>query len=140
MGVATQLKTDAVTRGVFDLFRLVREQDELTGRIAAFDGTRQIRPVIAAEAARAPIVDAGEIEARLTLSNNDPLVSKHADAERVELLDPIVGARVVLVIAGDEEHAVLCVQIAERRRLIAERRHRAVHEIAGDGDDVGLAR
>ena len=51
--------------------------------------------------------------------------------------DPLVGAGIVLVIAGDEKDAVGRAQVAERLHQRAELFHRPVHQVAGDDDEVG---
>jgi len=52
------------------------------------------------------IVDPGQVEARRRVADGDPLVAQHADAQLLEVSDPLPGARVVLVVAGDEVHTV----------------------------------
>ena len=85
------------------------------------------------------IVDACEIQAaaRGAVAQREAFVAQYTDPERAEVREPAVDARVVLVVAGDEEHAVLRAQLRERRDERAELVDRAVHEIASDHDRVG---
>ena len=55
-----------------------------------------------------------------------------------QFVDPGVGAAVVLVVARDEEGAVLRLQASEVGHVVRELGHRAVHQIPGDGHEVGL--
>ena len=98
----------------------------------------QVGPVTVDEAVRRSVVDAREIEAVVAADAN-VLVAQHAHAElRAEVRDPRVGARVVLVVARDEEDAVLGTQLRERaRRARASVVDGAVDEIARDGDEIG---
>ncbi len=50
---------------------------------------------------------------------------------------PVFDARVVLVVAGDEVHAARRPQGGEGRHLLAQLVDAAVHQVAGDGDEVG---
>src|SRR5262249_15144530 len=140
MRVAAQLQADALRGGLDDLLGLMGKQDEFAARIAAFQGALQVRPMAAAEAAGAPVIDACEIEAIVAIADADMLVSEHADPEAIELRDPLIDARVVLVVAGDEEDAMFGAKLSERRDFIAESGHRAIDEIAGDHHDVGVER
>jgi len=72
------------------------------------------------------VVDAGEIE---DAAHVDTLVSQHPDAEGREVSDPRVGARVVLVVARHEVHAVLRAKVAQRLDQLPKLRHRAVDEV-----------
>src|ERR1700690_4467000 len=60
------------------------------------------------------------------------LVGEHPGGE------PSIRPRIVLVVAGDEEGAVPGAQTAQRLDQRAELLHGAVHEVAGDDDQVGL--
>src|SRR5437870_2298439 len=104
--VPRQLQVDAVICGTADLTRLVCEQHERAARISAAHRARQILAVTG-PAVSAVIVDAGEVERCAGLADRDELVTEVADAEPADLGDPRVGAGVVLVVAGDREHAVL---------------------------------
>ena len=68
---------------------------------------------VARHAARAEVVDAGEIEGVRAVADGDALVAQDAHAERRQMRQPLVDAGVVLVVAGDEEDAVAR---AQRRR------------------------
>ena len=61
-----------------------------------------------------------------------------AATERLERIDPRGRARVVLVVAGDEEGAVARTQPAQRLDLRRELAHAAIDQIAGDRDGVGV--
>ena len=92
-------------RGILDLARLVREQHERAARIA-IRGRRAEVLAVAGPLVRGVVVDAGEIEARIAAADRDALVAQIARAEPRDLGDPRVDAGVVLVVAGDREHAV----------------------------------
>ena len=85
---------------------------------------------------RGTILDAAQVEAGVAFTNGDAFVAKHANAEPRELFHPLIRAREILVIAGNEEDAVAGAQVGQRRDGVAQRAHAAVDEIAGDGDDV----
>ncbi len=106
VGVAAQLKIDAARSGLEYLFWLVREEDQGSVRRATVDRASGIGAVATAKPVRARIVDAREVEARGPLSDGHSFVAKDPNAEAREFRDPVVDARVVLVIACDEVDAM----------------------------------
>ncbi len=89
---------------------------------------------------RAEIRDARQHQLRALMREHDVLVHQHAHAEALELSGPRGLARVVLVIARDEERAVASGEARERRGVARQILHRAIDHIAGDGDDIRLQR
>ncbi len=86
----------------------------------------------------APVVDPGEVEGSVAVADGDPLVAKNPHAELADERDPGVGTRVVLVVAGDEVDPVAGPQRPELCHGAPEPVYGSVHEVAGDGDEVGL--
>src|SRR6185503_17024097 len=113
VGVPRELQIDAVQRCAPGLARLMREQHERARPIAAGERARQVLAVPGI-AVRDVVVDAGQLEARVAVADGDALVAQVARPEPRDLGDPRVGARIVLVVAGDGEHAVPRAQLAER--------------------------
>ena len=66
---------------------------------------RSVRRPTAAERDQAPKGVRGWLESP---RDRDAFISQHSYVERLEERDPLVGARVIFVIAGDEEDAVFC--------------------------------
>jgi hypothetical protein len=95
-----------VPAGLLEGGRIVRQQHQRAIGIATGDRPRHVLAVVAAEEVGAVIVDAGEIESGAVALDRDPLVPQHAPAEAPHVRDPRVGAGVVVVVAGDEEHSV----------------------------------
>ena len=139
--VSGDLQSDAERRRVEQRPRLVRQQHQLALRIASLQRARhRRRGREAAVSMRGAIVDSAQIEAGIVFANRDPFVAEHANAEPLKLAQPRVGARKVLVIAGNEEDAVARAQFGEWRDRVAQHADAAVDEIAGDRDDVGRER
>lgn len=67
---------------------------------------------------------------------HDVLIEQHGESETPELRDPLLRARVILVIARDEKRAVPRAQVRERTRVIDQMRHRAVDDVARHGDQI----
>ena len=72
--------------------------------------------------------------------NHHMLIHQHLNAQRAQLVDPAVCARVVLVVAGDEKGAVGAGELRQRRDMVAQLLDAAIHQVAGDGDQVGAQR
>ncbi len=81
--------------------------------------------------------DARHRQRRPVVIQDDVLVDEHARAQALELADPCVDARVVLVVAGDDIGPVPGLEPRERLGVVREVRHAAVDDIAGDRDHVG---
>ncbi len=84
------------------------------------------------------VSDARHRQRRSVVIQDDVLVDEHARAQALELADPRLGARVVLVVAGDEIGPVPGLEPRERLGVVREVLHAAVDDIAGDRDHVGL--
>ncbi len=100
----------------------------------------RIAPLRRVEVVCAEVRHAGEHDPRALMREHDVLVHQHAHAEALELGGPGGLARVILVIAGDEERAVPRVKSRERRGVARQVAHRAIDEIARQRDDIGLER
>ena len=133
--VPRELQVHVGRHGVRQRLRLVREQHDGPRRIAPRERPGHVLPVVREHAPRARVVDACEVEQ--AAADLDALVAQHADAERLQVRDPRVRPRVVLVIAGDEEHAVARAQVAQRLDERRELLDRTVDQIARDDDHVG---
>ena len=82
--------------------------------------------------------DARHRQRRPVVIQDDVLVHQHFCAQALELADPLVGARVVLVVARDEIGPVPGLEPRERLGVVREVLHAAVDDIAGDRDHIGL--
>ena len=100
--VPRQLEIHVASPRVAQCLRLMGEQDDRARGVPPFQRPGHVLPVMGEHARAAGVVDPGEIE---YTPHVDALVPQHADAQRRKVRDPLVGARVVLVVAGDEEHA-----------------------------------
>ena len=96
----------------------------------------EVLAALAADQVAAMVVDADQIEGLLALPDRDALVAQHAHAEPGDRTRPVVGARVVVVVARHEVDAVAAAQAGERRDLVREQLDLAVDEIAGHGDEI----
>jgi hypothetical protein len=134
--VTRELDVDAGELRARDRARVVREQHDRQRRIAIRDRLRDVLAVAGRHRARRRIVDAGEREP----GHRDVRVAQIPHAERCEVRDPRVGVPVVLVVAGDREHAVLRAQATERLDVAGEVANAAVDKIAGQHDQIGLER
>ncbi len=65
-------------------------------------------------------------------------IEQHLDAHGTQFGNPGMHARVVLVVAGNEKAAVCGDQPGQGCHMGAQLVHRAVHQIAGDRDHVGV--
>ncbi len=83
------------------------------------------------------VVDAGQIEGSIAVADLHPLVAKRTDSELADPRQPGLGAGVVVVIPGDEVDAVRGPELAEGLHLVLELADAAVHQIAGQGDQIG---
>ena len=137
MGVTGDLESDVEPRRRVDGARLMGEQHDFARRIAAGEGSVGIVAMADVVPIRVEVVDAGQIERRLAVADDDALVVERAEAELGEVGDPRARAGVVFVIASHEVDAVFRLQIGERRHLITEAGDGPVDEIARDDDDVG---
>src|ERR1017187_4159005 len=113
----------------------MREKDDGTGGIPTREGFRYVLAVVGEHPVCARVVDPREVE-RIAYRNS--LVSQDANPQSAQVGDPCIRPRIVLVVAGDEEDAVPGAQTAQRLDQRAELLHGAVHEVAGDDDQVGL--
>ncbi len=75
---------------------------------------------------------------RPVVIQDDVLVDEHPRAQALELTDPCVDARVVLVVARDDVGPVPGLEPRERLGVVREVLHVAVDDIAGDRDHVGF--
>src|SRR5690606_3452571 len=107
-------------------------------RIPSAHRQLQIVPLTSPPPAAGPVVHADEIEAAPTVADGHTAVSQHADTELLEKAHPLQLTRVVLVVAGDKPGAEPRLEVTERRDRVAQVRHAAVDEIAGDDDEVRL--
>ncbi len=115
--------------GEQNLRRVLRRPFRRCARIALVRGIVMVGGVVR---------DAGHRQRRPVVIQDDVLVDEHARAQALELADPRVDARVVLVVAGDEIGPVPGLEPRERLGVVREVRHAAVDDIAGDRDHVGL--
>ena len=85
---------------------------------------------------RRPVVDAGQVERRRPPADRDPLVAQHVDAQGGQVPQPGPGVDEVLVVAGDEEDALLADQVGQRGDVLAQLVDAAVDQVADDRHDV----
>ncbi|VCE51770.1 Uncharacterised protein [Burkholderia pseudomallei] len=88
------------------------------------------------EVARRVIGDARDHEPAVAVVERPMLVEQHVEAETAELGDPLVGARIVLVVARHDECAVARAQPPERRRMAGQLRDRAVDDVTRHRDEI----
>ena len=105
--------------------RVRRRVAQGLGRIALVRGIEQVGGVVS---------HPGQHQGLPLAFKHDVFIEKHGHVQPAQLVDPGMGAGVVLVVAGDEEHAVLRAHPAERRDVRRELGHAAVDEVARDGD------
>src|SRR5690606_37797545 len=105
VGMPRELQADAQPRRVVDGARLVSQQHQLPLRIAACQSEVVGGTGDAPVAVSAGAVDAGEVEGG-GVADGSPLVAEDPDAHAAPLLDPVLHARVIRVVAGDEVDAV----------------------------------
>ncbi len=120
--------------GLVDLHRLVGQQHAGPRAVPVAEGAGEVRPlalVLAGDVVHAREVEVGQLRAG---------VLQRVQAEPADLLDPLLGAGEVLVVAGDEERPVTCRQLGQRGGRGAEVLHAAVDQVADDRDQVGLGR
>ena len=61
------------------------------------------------------IVDPRQIESNRSVVNGHPFIAQCANTETIELVQPVLRAREVLVIAGHEVDAVPSLELRQRR-------------------------
>ena len=83
---------------------------------------------------------AGEHEQGAVARHDRVFVRQYPEPEPAQLLCPCAFAGVVLVVAGHEVHTMPGPEIRQRLHIGAELTDAAVHQIAGDGNHVGLQR
>ena len=132
MRVPRQLKVDTEGDGIFYLSRLMRQQYDGAGLVAAGQSAWKIGSMTAAIRLGGEVVDPSEIETFRT-SNRNALISKNANAPFLEEDEPPLQAgNKVFMISSDEECSVgsfeLCDRLDERSELL----DRAVDQVARD--------
>ncbi len=108
MCVTRQLKIHTMVDGVVNLHRLVCEQHTRPRPIPVTERTGEVRPlplVLAGHVVHTREVEVGQLRTG---------VLQRVQPEAAHLLDPLLGAGEVLVVAGDEERAVTRRQLGER--------------------------
>ena len=75
---------------------------------------------------------------RLAVLQHHMFIHQHPDAQALQFMNPGVGARVVLVVAGDKVGAVGGRQPGQRRHMVGQFGHRAVNQVAGHRHHVHL--
>ncbi len=138
MRVARQLQVVAGRFGLGRAARLVGQQDAGNVCRRAGDGRLRVAFLGRVETGRVEVGDAGQGQARALVFEDRVLVHQHAQAQAAKFRHPRRGARIVFMVARDEKHAMARAQLAQRRRVRAQLRHRAVDHVARDGDDIGL--
>ena len=78
----------------------------------------------------------GEQQRRPIVLQYYVLIFEHNEAEPPQLRGPRPLSRIIFMIAGDEIHPMAGRQIRQRRGVPRQVQHRAVDQIAGDGDEV----
>jgi len=136
--VPRELQSDPRWSRVHDLTRLVGEEHQLAIRARSAERTFVVGSVSRENRASCGR-RRGEVDGR-GVADRNALVAKRANAESLELGQPFVGARVVLLVASDEVHPVAGLQLGERRDLLAQGGDAAVDQIAGDDDRIRLLR
>ena len=106
-----------------------RRAAQRRGRIAAL---RRI------EMMGADVVDAGEHEQGAVVLQYHVLILEHRESEPSNLARPRTLARVILVIARDEECAMARGERWKRRRVAGQLLDRSVDQVAGDRDEIGF--
>jgi hypothetical protein len=109
------------------------EQHHRARRIPSGQGPCVVRRVVVRRAG--DVVDAGQVQPARQLQ---PFVAQRTDAEARDLVDPALVARVVLVVAGDEEGSVPSAQATQRLYGRAQLFDRPVDQVAHDRDQVGV--
>jgi hypothetical protein len=105
-------------------------------RIASGQCRGNVTTHVAGDARAVVVIDTGEIEAHTLGIDAHVLIAQHRHVEIANEGHPRVGVREVIVIAGDEEHAMPRPQGAQRCDVGTHMPHRAVDEIPGDGDEI----
>ncbi len=89
---------------------------------------------------RRDIGDAGQSDACTVVLDQRVAVGERDHAQRDEVLHPRLVIKKVLMIAGDDVHAVRRTQIAQGLDILLPVVERAVNEIAGDDDQIDTQR
>ncbi len=100
VGMARQLQVDAVCGRVVGHDGLVCEQHDRAGRIPSDQRPADVGRV--AKPTSGGVVDAGQVQ---TARQLETLIAQRPHAQTRHLFDPLLVARVVLMVAGDEERA-----------------------------------
>ena len=139
MGVAGELQVEAGGLGRLGAARLVREQQAQRARGGLPASARA--GSLALARSKWPALKSltpATHQRRLAAPDRHMLVGEHREPEPAQLGHPGGGARVVLVVAGDEEGAFARTQVGERGDVRRELAHRAVDQVAGDRHQVGV--
>src|SRR5207244_3810720 len=132
--VPGELQIDAETACVLRGLGAMRQQNSKCISRRAGERGSSIRFV---RIAACRIGDAGDDEIPV---DDAVFIPEKCQAETLELFHPVAGVPVVLVIAGDDEHAVARAQIPQRFDRVAQIIDMAVDEITGDDDRVSFQR
>ena len=134
--VSRQLQVEAGLLGQRRDLRIVR-QEQTEGRPRVAVG-REVRtwPRVGIGHSRGEIDDAADQEACRATRDGDVGVAEHAKSHRLEVRRPRRRPRVVVVVAEHEERPVPGRQRLERRDVKRQPRHRPVHDVAGQRDEI----
>ena len=104
----------------------------------AHERGERVRGVARHAMARTGVGHPGEQQPAAAPLQQPVSVGEDAEPQPLDLSQPPRGVPVVLVVPADEELAVAGAQLGERSDRVAQRRHRSVRHVAGEGHDVGI--
>ena len=134
--VSRQLQVETGLLGQRRDLRIVR-QEQTEGRpCGAVGGQVRTGPRVGIGHSRGEVNHAADQQVCRATRDGDVGVAEHAKPHRLEVRRPRRRPRVVVVVAEHEERPVPGRQRLERRHVARQPRHRSVHDVAGQRDEI----
>ncbi len=139
VGVAGELEVNACGRGSADERGLMGQEQYGEVRVDAVQGSGEVGAVSCqAGGLGGDVVHAGDDEGVAAAFEQQMAVAQRLPAQLVHQVDPALGLAVVLVVSGDVDPGPGRLHGAEWSGLVAAAFGRAVRDVAGVADHVGL--